>query len=156
VHQLSSLSEEEAILEFQGLFVNTRGSYDSHIPTDLQMEYIVKEVKKHIKHMNSGQTVHNIQVHSKAISGLKAISDHFDSASSVIVRCTRHKRLCDSNDVLFVVNDLISMQPFVNLPGRYHKSFTTITPNLLNDIEATKLHKWLYERSTIYLKEFSY
>jgi len=154
VHQMSLLSKEEAELEFKGLFVNTKGRYDTNIATDLQMEYIVKEVKKHIKHMHSGQTEHNIQVHSRAISGLSAIGDHFDDASGVIIRSTRHKQLSDDNDVLCLVDDLSDMQLYVNHPGRCHKSFASITPNVANDIDATKLHKWLYDRAKVYSKEF--
>ena len=51
VQQLCTLSEKEATEQFYGLFVNTKGRLHSHIPSDLQMEYIVKLVKKHLKHV---------------------------------------------------------------------------------------------------------
>ena len=53
VHQLCLLSEKGAHEEFYALFVNTTGHYDGHIPADQRMEYLVIEVKEHIKHMAS-------------------------------------------------------------------------------------------------------
>ena len=48
VHQTCTLSETEAHEVFYGLFVNTRGKKDSHIPADLQVEHLVRTTKKHI------------------------------------------------------------------------------------------------------------
>ena len=57
VHQLSVMTQNQAASEYDGHFVNTTGTIGRYIATDLQMEYIVKEVKKHIKHMHSEQTI---------------------------------------------------------------------------------------------------
>lgn len=68
VHQLCTLSDRKAHQEFYGLFVNTGGKIDSHIPCDLKMEHIVKFARHHLKHMFSNQTESLIldHVHSKA------------------------------------------------------------------------------------------
>ncbi|CAC5403385.1 unnamed protein product [Mytilus coruscus] len=71
VHQLCILSEQEAHEEFYGLFVNTKGKMDSHIPCDLQMEYIVKSVKRNIKHMFSNKTGKNITTRTSALPAIK-------------------------------------------------------------------------------------
>lgn len=42
VQQLCSLSDKKRHEEFYGLFVNTTGQFDGHIPADLRMEYIYK------------------------------------------------------------------------------------------------------------------
>ena len=60
VHQLAILSEHDAHMMFYSLFVNTKGRIDSNIPCDLQMEYLVRVCKKHIKHMHSNKTEENI------------------------------------------------------------------------------------------------
>lgn len=46
IQQISTLSEKEAAEVVQGMFVNTTGKPDGHIPADLQMEYVVKTIKK--------------------------------------------------------------------------------------------------------------
>ena len=65
------------------MFVNTRGHIDSFIPTDLQMEYIVKLVKKIIKGMSSNKTESNINVALSAVNGLNQICENFDTSSGV-------------------------------------------------------------------------
>lgn len=59
VHQTCILSERAASEEFYGLLVNTTGRLNGHIPTDKRMEYPVKQVKEHIKHMFSNKTERN-------------------------------------------------------------------------------------------------
>ncbi|CAG2220286.1 unnamed protein product [Mytilus edulis] len=92
VHQLCILSEQEAHEEFYGLFVNTKGKIDSHIPCDLQMEYIVKSVKRNIKHMFSNKTDKNITTRTSALPAIKDIAENFDKTSGVIIRCTCGRR----------------------------------------------------------------
>ncbi|CAC5410861.1 RANBP17 [Mytilus coruscus] len=46
LHQLCTLSEKGSNEEFYSMFVNTGGKFDTHIPADRRMEYLVKEVKK--------------------------------------------------------------------------------------------------------------
>lgn len=153
VHQTCTLSEQEAQAEYNGLFVNTRGKDDSYVASDLQMEYIVKDIKKHIKHMQSGQTLKNIQTHSTAICGLGCICEQFDIEAKTVIRCTRHKHLSDNLDILFLVDDLRTHQLFVKAAGRVHDSFKRISADITNDLDAFKLHKWLYERSKVYATE---
>ncbi|XP_078328758.1 uncharacterized protein LOC144623808 [Crassostrea virginica] len=43
--QQTCTSEKEAAGIVQGMFVNTSGKTDGHIPADLQMEYVVKTIK---------------------------------------------------------------------------------------------------------------
>ena len=45
IQQTCTLSEKEAAGIVQGMFVNTSGKKDGHIPADLQMEYVVKTIK---------------------------------------------------------------------------------------------------------------
>lgn len=45
IQQTCTLSEKEAAGIVQGMFVNTSGKTDGHIPADLQMEYVVKTIK---------------------------------------------------------------------------------------------------------------
>ena len=103
--------------------------------------------------MQSGQTLHNIEVHTKAISGIQTISEHFDELAEVIIRCTKHKHISDRNDILLIVNDLISVKPFSYTPGRNYVTFSNIKLDLLDELDDTKFNIWLYERCKIYAFE---
>jgi stress-induced morphogen len=153
VHQLFILSEKEAHMEFDGLFINIQKKEDSYLPTDLQMEYVINDIKKHIKHMHSGQTEKNIEVHSKALSGLKHIADNYDKQANTVIWSTSHKHTQDCTDVLQIVNDLIPLKPFAHIPGRCHSTFSKLTDNLINDIDSAMLHGWLTEKMYVYAEE---
>ncbi|CAG2245512.1 unnamed protein product [Mytilus edulis] len=86
VHQLCTLSEKGSNEEFYAMFVNTGGKFETHIPADRRMEYLVKEVKQHVKHMYSNKTEENISNRTRAISGIREISVNFDQQSGVIIR----------------------------------------------------------------------
>jgi myosin-crossreactive antigen len=74
------------------MFVNTQGRSDTHIPADLQMEYLVKLIKKkNIRHMFSNKTEDNISKGTKSLSGIETISDVYDLESNVIKRSKHHK-----------------------------------------------------------------
>ncbi|XP_070547037.1 uncharacterized protein [Ptychodera flava] len=120
VHQFCILSEKEAHEEFYGLFVNTHGKLDSHIPVDLQMVYIVKSVKKSIKHMYSNQTEKNISRRSGSLSGINEISQNFDKCTNVLVRADKHSVVSSLDDELTIIKDLQTVKPFDHNDGRHH------------------------------------
>ena len=93
VHQLCSLSEQAAHEEFYGVFVNTEGSPAGHVACDDRMEWQVKLVKDHIKHMASNKSEKNISNRSRALSGIKGIASNYDRTTQVLVRSKKHKEI---------------------------------------------------------------
>ena len=143
VHQKCTLSEKEASEEFYGLFVNTKGRLDSHIPCDLQMEYIVKLVKKHLKHMFSNQTEANVTARTSAITAMIEISDKFDRTSDVIVRAKKHSDKDSKQDEADMIKDLRDVRPFVFQRGRSHPTFPNITPSLTESLNPAEIRSWI-------------
>ena len=92
VYQECLLSEKGANEMFYGLFVNVNGKYDGHIPADRRMEYMVKEVKSHIKQMCSNKTEENISNRTRAIPGFKTICLNFDRQCFVLHRAKKTKK----------------------------------------------------------------
>ena len=125
VHQYYTLSCRRAHEEFYGLSVNTHGNDDSHIPCDLQMEYVVKEIKWNIKHMGSGQNEEAIQRRT-ADSGLNDISKNYDDAAAVIRRYQSHGHVTDIGDKLEMLACVSAIKPFETTSGRCHRSFRNI------------------------------
>lgn len=143
VHQLCSLSDKKRHEEFYGLFVNTTGQFDGHIPADLRMEYMVKEVKKHIKHMFSNKTERNIENRTRAIAGIPDIAESFDKQSNVIVRAKKHSHLSSMADELTILQDLRKLRPFRIHPGRTHSAFPNVKRSVVDGLDVNHFHNWV-------------
>jgi len=153
VHQICILSDKEANEVFYGLFVNTSGKTDSHIPADRRMEYLVKQVKEHIKHMYSNKTETNISNRTRAISGIREIAETFDKHSSVIVRAKKHSNKQTRGDEFVMLEDLRHIRPFRNQPGRFHTSFPTISPSIVDNLDVIHFHEWIDTRKVHFALE---
>ena len=146
VHQICILSEKAANEEFYGLFVNTTGQYNGHIPADKRMEYLVKQVKEHIKHMFSNKTEANIRNRSSAIASVREISENFDRASSVVVRSKKHSDKSAQGDELTILDCLRRVRPFKHQPGRFHEHFRNIKASSTIDYNVRHYHQWIGNR----------
>lgn len=76
--QFALLSEKAAHESIYGLFVNTGKSI---IPADLQMEYLVRLTKTHLRAMCSNVTEKSLKKRSSAFFGMNEISGHFDNVT---------------------------------------------------------------------------
>lgn len=141
-HQICILSERAACEEFYGLFVNTNGHVDGHIPADLRMEYLVKEEKEHIKHMFSNKTEKNITMRSCAISGMRDIAHNFDAASGVTIRTTKHSAKSSAGDETILLEDLRRLRPF-QPKARYHSKFRNILSSGTEELKVQHYHEWI-------------
>ena len=143
VHQHCILSEKEAAEEFYGMFVNTTGKPGSHIPCDLKMEHIVKEVKSNIKHMFSNKTDKNITTRTSALPLIKDISEKFDVTTGVIVRSKKHTHSDSLQDEKAIMNDIRQLKPFENIPGRKHLSFPSVPKQMDQLLDKDSFRAWL-------------
>jgi hypothetical protein len=82
------------------------------------MEFIVKEQKRHIKHMFSGKSTKNINRRSAALCGLSDVSANFDKSTNVLIRATKHKEVSSLDDELLIITDLREIRPFSHIAGR--------------------------------------
>ncbi|KAH3874587.1 hypothetical protein DPMN_037834 [Dreissena polymorpha] len=143
VHQFCILSEKEACEEFFGMFVNTTGKENAHIPCDLKMEHIVKDIKSNIKHMFSNKTDQNITNRSSALPVIKAVSEAFDDVTGVIIRSKRHTRTSSLHDEAEMIKDIHQIQPFVYKAGRKHLLFPNVPKQMTCDLDEKKYHTWI-------------
>ena len=150
VHQLFILSEEEAHIMFYGMFVNTKGKIDSFIPCDLMMEFVVRTMKKHIKHMYSNKTERNIERKTGALASLDALMNNYDVDSSVIRRNKKHRKADVGGDELSMAEDLHSLSPFQVIPGRKHEQFENVSCSLLSSLNYDHFLRWVTRRAEIH------
>ncbi|XP_069101608.1 uncharacterized protein [Argopecten irradians] len=147
VQHLGLLSENESTKVVHSLFVNTNGAPHSHIPADLQMEYLVKDIKKHMKHMYSNKSASNIAMRTRGLSCLKSLSERYDSQSNVKERAKNHQKGSYFDDELVLVKDLQQVQPFQKQPGRYHNSFIKMPKTMLDYLNVDHFHEWISSRT---------
>ena len=116
--QTSLLSERSANESFYGMFVNKKGKCDSSFAADLQMEYLVRSVKGHLKAVQSNKTEKTIKSRTSAFAGMTRISEKFDDVSRVIIRSQRHKTLNSHADEKILIDGLRKVRPFIHTAGR--------------------------------------
>lgn len=148
--QYALLSEKDANAAVYGLFVNTGSTI---IPADLQMEYLVRVTKKHLRSMCSNVTDKSLIKRSSAFFGMNEISEVFDKQTSVIKRAQKHKRLSSSEDEHKILSDLKTIKPFTKIPGRQAKSFKKQVQNPITKLSLVDLHKWIQKYQKKYFFE---
>ena len=110
--QLYESTEKEANEMFYGQFVNTQGKVNSFIPADLQMEYLVKLTKSHIRAVSANKTEGVIKKRKIAFAGITRITDNFDSKTKPVVRAHKHKIPSSHDDELLIIKTLRGVHPF--------------------------------------------
>ena len=147
VQQISVLDEKEATEVFYGLFVNNAGKPDSYIRADMQMEFIVREQKKHIKHMYSHkQDKEAITRRSKAVHGLSCIAENYDLDTSVVNRKRTHTEISSISDEQAMLQDLRKVKPFIMIPGRSHMHMPPVPPTITKLLDKTNFSHWVAEK----------
>jgi hypothetical protein len=150
IQQTCLLSEHDANIVFYSMFVNTRGKVDSHIPADLQMEFIVRSYKKYIKHMISNKTEANIARKTGALGGIYNIAEHYDEVTPVLVRTKKHCKPSDTSDEVTMLEDLRQIRPFLHRNDRCHDTFQRTEQSLLTGLDYDKFIKWILQRAKIH------
>lgn len=141
-HQLI-FSLKKSMQVFYGLFVNKHGTHDSFVPADLEMEFAVKEQKKLIKHMYAGCNEASIIKRSCALSGLGEVSSNYDCSTDVISRKQHHRRADCKGDEMIMLQDLRSIRPLVQKPGRKHTGFRAVSSMCLRNVNKVLLKSWM-------------
>jgi len=150
VQQISTLSEHDANKQFYSMFVNTQGHIDSHIPADIQMEFIVRTYKKYIRHMVSNKTESNITRKTGALGGIYNIAAHYDNITPVVNRTKKHSQPSDTTDEVTMINDLREIKPFTVKNDRCHSTFPRVEKSLLTGLNYDHFHKWLLHRVAVH------
>jgi hypothetical protein len=142
-HQQSSYSLKVAHESFYGLFVNTEGKLNTHIPADLQMEHLIRKTKKLFKAAGPNNIEKSIVKKSKAIAGLSAISENYDELGGVVVRANRHKKKESHEDETKLVSDLRTVRPFAEVMGRKFPQFEKILSPFHNSLDKEHYSAWI-------------
>ena len=128
---------------FYGLFVNTKSKVDSNIPANLQMEYLVRQCKGHIKSMSSNATEQTIEKRSSAFVGLQRISEVYDESTITIIHAKKHKVPSSLDDEKLIVKDLRNVRPFHMVPGRGLENVQTVSKTPVLKLKMEEFDSWI-------------
>ena len=145
LQQYCQLPLQEACEVLQACFVNTQGRINSHIPADLQMEWLVRNVKAHLKHMYSNKTEASIFAMSSALYGVELISNNFDNTAKVLKRAQKRKLKDAERDEVAMIADLHRVRPFSHIEGRAYDQFRTIPSSPTKWLDIHKFNTWFLD-----------
>ena len=154
VQQKSLLPIRDAYQVLYNCFVNTKGKVDSHVPADQQMEWLVKLMKKHIKHMYSNKTEININNRTSALPGIQEIADQLDLTAQVVIRSTKHNKIDASDARAQMVKDFETVDPFTFTEGRSFNNdkFKHIPRSQICKLDKDHLEKWFNHHKSLFEK----
>lgn len=144
------LSERAANESIYGLFVNTGRTI---IPADLQMEYIVKLTKGHLRSMCSNVSDQSLTKRRSAFYGMEEISNNFDKNTKVIQRAQKHKKLSSFEDEKQIIRDLRKIRPFVIVSECRSKSLKKVNKNPVKKLDKSAILNWILHHKMLLFYE---
>ena len=146
------LSPKEAHEIFYRMHVNTRGRVDSHIAVDMQMEFVVRSIKRHIKHMFSNKTEKNIERKTGTLAAINNVLRQYDATSETVIRSKKHKQMSAPSDELDMAQDLRNVKPFREQRGRQFEHFENINNTLIAQLDFMQFREWMKRRGNTHVQ----
>ena len=144
IAQMECLLTPRLAREFKwGFFVNWRGGAGNNIEDDLAQEISNKLSKNVVQRMGPNKSVSSISKVSKAMSGITIIKEQFDKTLEIKNVSVQHATRDSLNDEKEMVGDIIKLNPFQHIDGRYHENFPDIKRSPLRYLNIVDFHKWL-------------
>lgn len=125
-----------------GRFVNTQGGMGKNIPVDLHMEHLNRNLKEYIANLGANVAESGIVQCGKSLSGIMEVVDRYDQETGIHKQSQQHTRPSDSDEGK-IIEQLMSSQVFEYSPGRFHKTFRNIRPNITQGMDKAKLFAWI-------------
>ena len=124
------------------------------IPADLQMEYIVRLTKGHLRSMCSNKTDESLIKRSSAFYGMDEISHiNLDKENCVVHHALKHRRPSSYEDEMKIIQDLRSVKPFSSNLRRVIPLKRTLTPPI-KKLNKDHILNWISFNKLIYYHEF--
>ena len=136
-----------------GRVVNLRGGFGHNIPADLHMEHLNRTVKDYVANAGANVGESSFVQCGKSLSGIMAVCDAFDTSSGVSPMSQAHSRPNVATDEEKVIKELTeSSSVFDYIPGRVHKTFQSIQPNVVPNMDKQALVIYIKEQLKALLK----
>ena len=126
-----------------GRVVNTHGGLGHNISLDLHMEHMNKKLKECVGSFGVNVSEKLFVRSGKSLRGIMDVCDHFDDICELKPLSSRHTTASSKKDKELVLQELLKSRVFDYIPGRKHKSFPTIKPNVFQEIDVGNYMKYL-------------
>jgi len=138
--QYSTMNERDACVAFSSCFVNLNGN--GHVAADQLNEWVVKIVKKLLKHMYSNKTNDNIYNQSAALAGVNEIVANLDGELATVARYKQHKYKLDVEQEMKLIGDFHEADPFTFIEGRKFRKFPNISMSPKLKVDSYHMNRW--------------
>ena len=137
-----------------GRVVNLRGGLGHNIPADLHMEHLNRTVKDYVANVGANVDESSIVQCGKSLNGIMNVCDAFDSVSGVSPMIQAHSGPNVATDEKKIIKELTeSSSVFDYIPGRVHKTFPSIQPNVVPNMDKKALVNYIKEQQKALLKQ---
>ena len=126
-----------------GFFVNWRGGPGNNMEDDLAQEISNRLSKSIVQRMGPNKTLKSISKVCKAANGIKEVKEQFDTSAGIRHTSVQHTTQDSLADEKAMIADLVQLDPFRIMPGRYHESFPEIKSCPLRYLNIVEFHQWL-------------
>lgn len=140
------MTEQMAERTINGRFVNWKGTKAGNCANDLKQEHLVKFTKMLIRGMGAQKTTKAMSRATTAASGLTEIVEQFDDTTNIHPESTAHSHKLAESDIQNMIDTINHLHVFETKPGRAHPSFRSLPRSVYENVDITKLVKWM--RST--------
>ena len=127
--------------------VNTRGGAGNNIPVDLHNEHLNRKLKDIVSGVGANIAEDIVVQASKSLNAVNKICDNFDSVTNIKPDSIHHTKKSSDQDLKKVVYQLSSeSHVFSYIPGRKHRAFPNMQPNLVRSVNVRNLFEWLDQK----------
>ena len=130
-----------------GFLCQLEGCLGNNMEDDVAQEISYRLSKSIVQRMGPNKTLKSISNVCKAANGIKEVKEQFDTSASIrhTSASIRHTSVQHTTRDLLVgekemIADLVQLDPFRILPGKYHKSFSEIKSCALRYLNIIEFH----------------
>ena len=117
------------------------------MPVDLHSEHLNRKLKDVVSEIGANVTEELIVEASKSLNAVDTICEHFDTTTGIRPDSIHHTKK-SSQDLKTIVKQLSESQVFLYIPGRKHRAFPKIQPNLVRSADAKSLFEGIHRKQT--------
>ena len=93
--------------------------------------------------MGANKTLDSIKKITKAVSGLKEITENVDDNLNIHKTSAQHTTRSSKEDEKAMLADILPLDVFNHVPNRYHNSFPSIKSSPMRYLKICEFHQWL-------------
>ena len=124
--------------------VNSKGCPRANIPIDLHMEHLNRTLKDIMHGLGANISEKAIVNASQSLHGLVSLGNSYDKQLEINQASMHHTKKSCEKDRDVVIKQLASnSKVFHYTPGRRHRGYQEISPNITQRIKVDALFKWV-------------